>query len=66
METDEGDGFLRVTAHDYPDMTVPEMRVPYYYGLAGYFFEIAEHVSRTPVHHSIKDLGTSFEFTYRW
>lgn len=66
MEIEAGAGFVRITAWDYPGMIIPEVRKPYFHGLAGYFMEMAEQASRQRVANTITDRGDSFEMTYRW
>lgn len=57
---------IKLVAWDYPDMTIPEMRVPYFHGLAGYFQEITEQASGRRVQSTVTDRGDSFEITYDW
>ena len=66
MQLEKGPGFVRIVAHDYPDMDIPEARKPYFHGLAGYFQEIAEQTSGRPIRNTVTDHGSSFELTYRW
>lgn len=66
IELETGRFRIRLLAWDYPDMTIPEMRVPYFHGLAGYFQEITERASGKRVQKSIADRGDSFEITYDW
>ncbi len=40
-EVEEASNLIIITAHDYPDMPLPDMRRLYFYGLAGYYQEIA-------------------------
>ena len=65
-QVEKGPGWLKFTVHDYPDILFPEMRAPYFYGLAGYFQEIAERASGKTIENKILDRGNFFEMTYRW
>jgi hypothetical protein len=66
MEVEPGAGDVSITAWDYPGMIIPEVRKPYFHGLAGYFQEMAEQASRRRVANTIRDNGGSFQMTYRW
>jgi hypothetical protein len=67
MRVDQAPGRVRVVVDDYPGMTIPDMRTPYFHGLAGYFQELAEHANGGKrVHVTISDRGDSFELTLSW
>ena len=65
-EVEKGPDWIKFTVYDYPDMIIPEMRAPYFYGLAGYFQEIAERASGKITNNTVLDRGDYFEMTYRW
>jgi len=65
-EVEKRSGWIKFTVYDYPDMIIPEMRVPYYHGLAGYFQEIGELASGKTIENKILDKGDCFEMTYSW
>ena len=66
IELETGSANVKLVAWDYPDMIITEMRVPYFFGFAGYFQEITEQASGKRVHNTVTDRGDSFEITYDW
>ena len=66
IELEAGSANVKLVAWDYPDMTIPQMRVPYFHGFAGYFQEITEKASGRRVQSTVTDRGDSFEITYDW
>ncbi len=65
-EIEKGPGWIKLTAYDYPDMIIPEMRVPYFSGLTGYFQEIAEKAFGKDIKSKVEDKGDRFEMTFSW
>lgn len=56
-EISGSDNSLNITAYDYPHMPSKEMRWAYFYGLAGYYQEIAEQALNKKVSMTIDDKG---------
>jgi len=65
-KVEKGPDWIKFTIYDYPDMIIPEVRVPYYYGIAGYFQEVAEMASGKTIKNTIVDKGNFFEMTFSW
>ena len=65
-DIEKGDDWLKFKVYDYPNMIIPEMRVPYFLGLAGYYLEIAEQSLGRKIKYTITDNGDNFEMTYNW
>ncbi len=65
-EIDSGQGRIIVKTYDYPDMTIPEMRAIYAYGLAGAFHEVIEQSLKKKILADINDNNNHFEMIYKW
>jgi hypothetical protein len=65
-EIEKGPDWVKLTAYEYPDMTVPEVRSPYFFGLTGYFQEIAETALGKEIKNKIDDKGDHFEISFNW
>ncbi|MDY6904981.1 MAG: hypothetical protein SWH61_09870 [Thermodesulfobacteriota bacterium] len=66
-ELEKGPNHVTIKAYDYPDMLMPEMRYPYFYGLAGYYQEMAETALKgKEIRNTFTDKGDYYEITYEW
>jgi len=63
---ENGPGWIKLTVYDFPDIIIPEMRVPYFYGMAGYYQEIAEVAGGKTIKNTLLDKGNCFEMTFSW
>ena len=66
-ETQKGPNRITIKAYDYPEMLLPEMRFPYFYGLAGYYQEMAERaLAGKEIRNTFTDKGDHYEIAYTW
>ena len=62
-ELEQNPGSIKITAYDYPSMLFHDMRMSFFYGVAGYYQEIAEQALGREVECKIRDKQDRYEIT---